>query len=194
MLKRVSRRARESLTALIVSSYDDTLAFDESAGLLRDPERRAWLRGRSLRRLSFRRDLSKGVASLGGAPATRPSFAARCWSVLRRVRRYFTGAPAGDVYDVCARAVEKSLLAYSVALQLELPDDIRFGLGRHYEEMDADRIELGRLRAGAELTTPVVPPVTAAEVDSLRTRNWDAEEELVLDFWISKGDVRTAER
>jgi hypothetical protein len=190
MLKRSKRRARRQLNALIVDSYDETLALDEAAGLLRDPERRGWLRGRSVRRLSFRRDLGAGMASLGADPAAQPassSFAAKYWGVLRRLRRFLNGTHEGDAYAVCARAAAKSVQAYGAALELELPDDVRFGLGRHYEELDADRIELRRLRWGADPATPVVPPVTAGEIAALRTRNWDAEEELALDFWVAEG-------
>jgi hypothetical protein len=190
MLKRFQRRARQQLNALIVDSHDETLALDEAAGLLRDPERRGWLLGRSVRRLSFRRDLRAGMVSLGAdatAQPAQPSFAAKYSSVLRRLRRFSTGTHEGDAYAVCARAAAKSLQAYGAALELELPDDIRFGLGRHYEEIDADRIELRRLRWGAEPAAPVVPPKTIAEIAALRTRNWEAEEELALDFWIGGG-------
>jgi uncharacterized protein (TIGR02284 family) len=188
MTERLSRHTRRHLNALLVSSYDETLAFDEAAQLLVDPERRTWLKERSLRRRSFRRDLRRGVAALGGTPADCASLSARFRSVLRRLRRFVTGTHEGDAYGTCARAVAASVLAYGVTLQLELPDDIRFGLGRHYVELDADRIELRRLRWGAEPAPPASVPVTAADIEALNTRNWDAaEEERALDSWASEG-------
>lgn len=183
MSKRSSRRARRNLNRLIVSSYDETLSLDEASGSLRDPERRGWLNSRRLRRLSFRRDLAAAVVNLGGAPACGPSLVARYCSGVRRLRQWLSRGDEADVYGVCARAAEKSVLAYARTLTVELPDDISLDLARHYEEIEADRIELRRLRWAAEPADPVVPPVTATEVDSLRARNWDAEDDLAVEFW-----------
>lgn len=145
-----STRTRRALNRLLVRSYDETLALTEAAGLLRDPARATWLRGRASRRKCFRRDLRAGVESFDGTPADGPSLAARYWSMLRRLRTSLTGAHAGDAYAACARAASKSVRGYGATLGRELPDDVRFGLQVQYEELEADRVELRRLRWGAD--------------------------------------------
>jgi len=145
-----STRTRRALNRLLVDSYDETLALTEAADLMREPARALWLRARASRRKTFRRDLCAGVKSFDGTPADGPSLAARYWSMLRRFRTSLTGAHAGDAYAACARATAKSVLGYGDTLGLELPDDVRFGLQIQYEELEADRVELRRLRWGAD--------------------------------------------
>ncbi len=145
------RAARSALNRLIVAGRGEIMVLDVGARIVDGTERRARLRQQIERRLVFQRDLANAVTALGGVPATHATSAARIAGVARGVRRLMAGPHEGDAYAACARATERTASAYSQALRLELPADVRFGVEQQDAEVEWDRSELRRLRWGASL-------------------------------------------
>jgi uncharacterized protein (TIGR02284 family) len=142
--------ARSALNRLVVACRDEVMALDAAALMARDSECMAQLQQQSRRRAAFRRDLSAGVLALGGVPAKTASYRARLSSALRSLRGFLSVPHQGEAYAACARAAEKTTLAYSTALCLDLPNDVRFSVECQQMEVEFDHRELKRLRWGAE--------------------------------------------
>jgi hypothetical protein len=152
MSKDPSIIARSALNRLVVACRDEVIPLEAAALVMGHGERRARLVQQSRRRVIFLRDLCAGVTALGEVPTLAPSYGARLSGALRGVREFFTGKHVGDAYAACARATAKTAQAYSAVLRLKLPDDARFGIERQYAEIELDRVELRRLRWGANLS------------------------------------------
>lgn len=173
MSKSLAKSVRAALDGLVVACYDEGIALDAAALIVRGPERKGRLQQQSRRRAVFRRDLEAGVVALGGVPTKGASYGARVRSAFSSVRGLLAGPHQGDAYATCARATGKSALAYSKALDLELAGDVRFGLDRQYVEVEFDRQELRRLRWGGSLM-----PVSRQDTDM---------DERALETWSEDG-------
>jgi hypothetical protein len=149
-MERPSKLVCSALNRLAVA------CFDEEAALLGDAisvegERGRRLRVQASRRKVFRSDLGAGVMAFGGVPVRAGSYGVTLAGALRSIRRFFVGARRGDVCARSAQAVERTARAYSTALELALPSDVRFGLERQCVEIEFDRRELRWLRWGGSL-------------------------------------------
>lgn len=147
------RNVRSALNRLIIADRDEGLALDAAARVVRGAERRQRLLQQALRRSVFQRDLGAAITGLGGVPAESASYRAKIGSAARRIRQVLTGPHEGDAYASCARAAERTSVAYSRALRSTLPPDVRFGVQRAFSEIEWDCAELRRLRFGARLAT-----------------------------------------
>jgi hypothetical protein len=157
-----SRTARSGLNRLVVACRDEALALDAAARGIRGEMTRARIQRQVSRRRTFREDLGTGIVALGGIPAEHGSLGGAMSTALSSVWRLIAGPHTGDTYAVCARATEKTALAYRSALELELPDDARYGIESQCAEIDLDVTELRRLRWGA---APLTPDGVSAEGD-----------------------------
>lgn len=183
------RAVRVALNRVIIAGRDEVVAANAAASVVDGAERRARLRDQAKRRVVFQHDLTAAVTAVGGVPARNPSGLARLMTRARRIRALLIGAHAGDAYAVCARTAGKSVAAYSKALLLDLPADVRFGLERQCAEVESDHCELRRLRWGASPSTwPVehqdTAPEAGAGVGSRRTALEDAR---ALEDWTEDG-------
>jgi len=146
-LKTVSR----ALNRLVVACHDEVLALDSAARLL-GGERGARLVQQSSRRGVFLGDLRTGILALAAAPARGSSYRARLSGALRSVEALVIGPRRGRAYVSCALATARTARAYSRALRIDLPPDVRFGLARQQAEVDFDAQELRWLRWGGSLS------------------------------------------
>jgi uncharacterized protein (TIGR02284 family) len=144
-----ARTVSRALNRLSVACQDEVTALEPAARRL-GGERGARLSMQSARRAVFVRDLAAGVLELGGVPAKQPSYGARVSAALRGVRELATGVHQGSHYVACEHAAENTADAYSSALGLELPPDVRFGLERQFAEVSFDQKELHWLRFGGD--------------------------------------------
>jgi uncharacterized protein (TIGR02284 family) len=175
------------LNRLIIAGQGETMALNSAVRLVDGSERRARLREQAERRLTFQRDLTAAVTALGGAPASHPAAGARLAAGARRVHELLVGPHEGDAYAVCARATEKTATACSMALKLELPADVRFGLERQYAEIEWDHRELRRLRWGA---SPTPLPSRSPDAQSVRSNASalrEADDARALETWSEEG-------
>lgn len=184
--KQASPRAVcSALNRLIVAGRGEIMALVAAARIVDDAERHARLRQQVERRLTFQRDLTAAVSTLGGVPAMYAAGGAMLAARARRVRELMIGPHDGDAYAVCARATERTETAYSKALKLRLPADVAFGLERQSTEIEWDRRELRRLRWGASLS-----PLPERSLDQ-ETGRWNAPSELedarALEVWSEEG-------
>ncbi|HET7539603.1 MAG TPA: hypothetical protein VFK05_07020 [Polyangiaceae bacterium] len=145
-----------ALNRLVVADLDEGLVLGAAAVVVQGSEARRRLLHQVLRRRVFEGDLSKAITALGGRPIRKGSYRAKVTAVAQRIRQILVGGHEGDAYAACARATEKTSAAYTRALRLELPADVRFGLEQELFEIQCDRLELGRLRFGAR---PASSPV-----------------------------------
>jgi hypothetical protein len=143
---------QRGLNRLVVTGWDECLAFEEATRLVQEPGQKS-LRRKIERRGVFRVDLGAAIVSLGGVAASGCSPRARWLSWLRGAHRLLGGPHEGDAYAACFAAAERAEAAYSRALALILPEDVRFGVERQYAEVALDCQELRRLRWGARLTS-----------------------------------------
>ena len=148
------KHVRLALNRLIVACRDEAIALDLAALRIQGPERKERVMEQLRRRTVFCSDLSAGVIALGGVPADRPSLRARFAGLLATLEKT-PPQPTyhGSVYAACARAVERTTRAYTKALHLDLPADVRFGLERQFVEVEYDRKELRWLCHGGSLTS-----------------------------------------
>lgn len=140
------RDTRRGLNRLIVAGYGELLALDEALRIVPDSSAQRSLREKAERRRVFGRDLGRAVVILGGVPAKRASLRAQGMAWARSLRRLLAGPHGGDAYAACAHAAERTSSEYSRVLRLGLPDDVRFGVGHQYAEVELDCRELRRLR------------------------------------------------
>ena len=184
------RAVCSALNRAIIAGRDEIMVLDAAAGIMDDAERRARLREQAGRRVIFQQDLVAAVRALGGAPAQHAPSSARLMAGVRRVRRLLIGPHAGDAYAVCARAAAKSASAYSRALELRLPADVRYGVERQSAEVENDCSELRRLRWGANPST--LPRergetmLAGAGRDAARLRT-ELDDERALEEWTEDG-------
>jgi len=153
MSKDPSKRACRALNRLLVACRDEAMALDLAVLRMQRPERRERLAEQLRRRTVFRDDLGAAIVALGGVPVQRPSYRAK----LRSIFASFEETPlvwphVGTAYRACARSVERTARAYARALALDLPEGVRYGLERQYEEIEYDRKELRWLYCGGSLT------------------------------------------
>lgn len=141
-----ARAACVAMNRLIVACKEDEMALDAAANSVADPLSRERLREQARRRAEFIRDLGTGILALGGVPATRASFSARCVAAWRRARSFLVRTYDRDAYASCARVEQKTMAVYISALLQALPDDARFGIKRQGVAIEADYMELDRLR------------------------------------------------
>lgn len=184
MSKSNVRSVRRVLNRLATACYDEVLALDSAARKF-GGERGARLRQQSGRRGVFLGDLKTGVLALAGVPAGGPSYGAKLSDALRSVAELVTGPHQRAAYVRCARATAQTAHAYSQALGLELPADVRFGLARQEEEIALDAQELRWLRWGGSLSNagrssvegaaPVGPVVTPGLYDRRALEVWEQD-------------------
>jgi len=151
MSKSNVRSVRRVLNRLATACFDEVLALDSAARKF-GGERGARLRQQSGRRGVFLGDLKTGVLALAGIPARGPSYGAKLSDTLRSVAELVTGPHQRAAYVSCARATAQTAHAYSQALGLELPADVRYGLLQQEAEIASDAQELRWLRFGGSLS------------------------------------------
>ena len=144
-----------ALNRLVVADLDEGLVLGAAALVVKGSEARRRLLQQELRHGVFEGDLSKAITALGGRPIRKGSYRAKVMAAARLIRQMLVGGHEGDAYAACARATEKTNAAYTRALRLELPADVRFGVEQELIEIQRDCLELGRLRFGARPASPV---------------------------------------
>ena len=176
-----------ALNRLVVADLDEGLVLGAAALVVQGSEARRRLLHQVLRRGVFEGDLSTAITALGGRPTRKGSYRAKVTAAARRIRQILVGGHEGDAYAACARATERTSAAYTRALRLELPADVRFGVEQELFEIQRDRLELGRLRFGAR---PASSPVGSARPENgkafdapLSARN----DEDALGAWSNEG-------
>jgi hypothetical protein len=151
MSKSSAKTVQRALNRLAIACHDEVLALDSAARNF-GGERGARLRHQSSRRGIFLGDLRAGVLALKGVPAEGASYRAQLSDALRSVAELVTGPQQRAAYVNCARMTARTARAYTRALGLELPADVRFGLVRQQSEIDTDAQELRWLRWGGSLS------------------------------------------
>jgi uncharacterized protein (TIGR02284 family) len=186
MSKDDSNAVHSALNRLVIAGFDEVVALEAAALVLRGTERKMRLIQQARRRAVFRRDLSAAVVKLGGLPANHGSYAESFRGGLRKLRALLAGAHEGDAdaYAACVRAAERSARAYSKALDLNLPDAMRFGLKRQLAEVELDRRELTRLQWAES------PPATSEHGSDGPDDTAEAQgvnEQRAMDGWSDDG-------
>lgn len=142
------RDVRRGLNRLIVASWGESLTLDEAMRFEHDADQQRGIEQHLEQRRAFRLALGDAVATRRGLPAEGASFAARCLSWARSLRRLASGAHAGDAYAACSRATERTRSEYDGVLLLSLPPDLRLSIERQRAQLDLDAGKLRRLRWG----------------------------------------------
>jgi hypothetical protein len=162
MSKSSVKTVQRALNRLSVACHDEMLTL-EAAALRFGGERGSRLRQQASRRAVFVRDIQAGVLALGGVPATGPSYGAKLTVLLRSLSALVMHPQKRTAYVSCTRMTARTAHAYARVLDLELPADVRFGLGQQQAEIDVDSQELRWLRWGGSLSqssgvSPVLLP------------------------------------
>jgi hypothetical protein len=151
------------LNEIVVACRDEELALEAAAMAVLGAERRLSLQCQSRRKVLLRRDLGAAVVALGGVPPSVGSRGARLRLVVWKTRDLIVRRRPGEDYDACARAADETAHAYSHALSMDLPLDVRHTLDVRKIEVDSDRQEIRRLRRGGGPT-----PLALAAPDARR--------------------------
>jgi hypothetical protein len=179
--KATSKVVRSALNQLVVACRDEELALEAAATAVLGTERRLSLQRQSRRRVLLRRDLGRAVVALGGVPPNTGSRGARLFLAMWRTLGLVVHRLPGEDYDACARATDNTARAFSNALSLELPPNVRRTLAPRKIEVDSDRQEIRRLRRGGGPTS-----LTLAAPDARRDNDRRA-----LETWGDDGGTRT---
>jgi len=142
---------RRALHRLAVACHDEVLALDAAARKF-GGDRGAHLRRQSLRRGAFLVELDAAVRARAGVPAYGASYLAQMSEALRAVLELVTTPQQHAAYVSCARMTARTARAYSRALGLELPAEVRSGLAEQLAEVEFDARELRWLRWGGSLS------------------------------------------
>jgi hypothetical protein len=144
---RNSNSLGSALIGVVVAGRDEVLALEEAV-LVVPLDEVPRLQQQVRRRLEFRHDLDAAILAAGGTPTLDGDFTERLLRTLRGVRGWVFARRAPAAYASCARAAATSIARYGKLRQLELTDDMRFGIEHQYAEVELDYDELTRLRWG----------------------------------------------
>jgi len=173
MSKTAINTGRRALNRLIVACLNEIAALNAAVNVIHRGPGASRLQRQSHRRGVFRQDLVAGVVALRGVPARKTSMLANLRSSMRDLKGLLSGPHEGDAYEACARTTARSARAYSAALALDLPSDMRFGVERQYAEIESDREELRRMRWGAKPSAfPGRSVENDTESDRLALASW----------------------
>jgi len=185
-----AKAVQSALNRLAIACHDEVLALDSAARKF-GGERGARLRHQSARRGIFLGDLRAGVLALKGVPAAGASYRAQLSDALRSVTELVTGPQQRAAYVSCARTTERTARAYTRALGLDLPADVRFGLVRQQAEIDNDSRELRWLRWGGSLSH-AQRSSDAAEPTATSGVSAGFADRRALDVWEQDGGATAA--